>query len=146
MSVLRAKPFHLDPAMVGVLVAFLAVDTATQLAFKAAAEAIGDLPLGPAFVIAAAGSLAAWLAVGFYVATYVLWMAVLQASALSRAFPLTAFSYVTVPLLAWVMFGERVELRTACGIALILAGLFLIGGESEAAPLDPDREFHPCGH
>lgn len=128
------------PATVATLILvsiFLAVDTATQLAFKGAAEAIGDIPLGLDFLVAAAGTAFAWLAVGLYLATYVLWMLVLRNTALSRAFPLTALSYVSVPLFAWLAFGEAVDARTAAGIALILVGVALVGhgedAEAEAA-------------
>lgn len=124
---------------------FLAVDTATQLAFKAAAEAIGDLPLGLGFLAAAAGTGFAWMAVALYLATYVLWMLVLKDTALSRAFPLTALSYVTVPLFAWLAFAEAVNARTAAGIALILVGVALIGHGAEAdADAVPTPEFSPC--
>ncbi|MFG1290985.1 EamA family transporter [Xanthobacter versatilis] len=122
---------------------FLAVDTATQLAFKAAAEAIGDLPLGLDFLASAAGTAFAWLAVALYLATYVLWMLVLKDTALSRAFPLTALSYVSVPLFAWLAFGEAVDARTAAGIGLILTGVALIGGGAEADAV-PEEELTPC--
>lgn len=126
---------------------FLAVDTATQLAFKAAAEAIGDIPLGLDFLAAAAGTAFAWLAVGLYLATYVLWMLVLRDTALSRAFPLTALSYVSVPLFAWLAFGEAVDARTAAGIALILVGVALVG-HGEDAETEADAvakpELTPC--
>ncbi|MFG1420250.1 hypothetical protein [Roseixanthobacter liquoris] len=99
------RPARLGPSALLLFAAFLAADTATQIAFKASAEAIGDIPLGGAFLAAACAAPAAWIAVALYVATYVLWMMVLQGSSLSRAFPLTALSYVTVPLVAWLAGG-----------------------------------------
>lgn len=125
------------------LAAFLLVDTATQMAFKVAADAIGDVPLGLDFVARMAGTCAAWLAIALYLATYVLWMLVLKDTALSRAFPLTALSYVTVPVLGWLAFGERVGLTTATGIALIIGGVALIGAQAPAAePSMPEPD--PC--
>ncbi|WP_029555016.1 EamA family transporter [Xanthobacter sp. 91] len=138
----------LRPATVATLIlvaVFLAVDTATQLAFKGAAEAIGDIPLGLDFLAAAAGTAFAWLAVGLYLATYVLWMLVLRTTALSRAFPLTALSYVSVPLFAWLAFGETVDARTAAGIGLILLGVALVGhGEDAEADAVAKPELTPC--
>lgn len=108
---------------------FLAADTATQIAFKAAATQMGDYPISLAFAGEVLGSPYAWLAALCYLATYVLWIAILQGSALANAFPLTALSYVTVPVGAWLIFGEAVSLKPAIGIALICAGVALIGQE-----------------
>lgn len=122
-------------AFLPLLALYLAADTATQLAFKAAATAIGDLPLGPAFLLAAAGSASAWFAAAAYLATYALWILILQRSDLAQAFPLTALSYVTVPMGAWLIFGERIGLVPMLGIALIFCGVWLIGQEeSEHQP------------
>lgn len=127
------------------LLAFLGVDTATQVAFKAAADTIGDVPLGPDFALAVAGTASAWLAVALYAATYVLWMLVLRDTALSRAFPLTALSYVTVPLIGWLAFGEAVSVKGSAGIALILAGVALVGGAGEEpAPLPHETSAKDC--
>ncbi|MFG1431966.1 EamA family transporter [Xanthobacter sp. V2C-8] len=132
--------------LAALLLAFLGVDTATQVAFKLAADGIGDVPLGLGFAAAMAGSAAAWLAVAFYIATYVLWMLVLKDTALSRAFPLTALSYVTVPLIGWLAFGEAIGPRVAAGIALILAGVALVGAAPEAGArgLSQREELRPC--
>ena len=70
-------------------------------------------------------------------------MLVLKDTALSRAFPLTALSYVSVPLFAWLAFGEAVDARTAAGIGLILTGVALIGGGAEADAV-PEEELAPC--
>lgn len=120
------------PSAVLLVAFFLAADTATQIAFKASAQAIGDIPLGGAFLAAACAAPAAWIAVALYIVTYVLWMMVLQGSTLSRAFPLTALNYVTVPLVAWMAFGETIDARACLGIVLILFGVGLIGAEEEA--------------
>lgn len=133
--------------MPALVLAFLAVDTATQVAFKVAADTIGDVPLGLAYVGAVATTASAWVAVGFYVVTYVLWMLVLKDTALSRAFPLTALSYVTVPLLGWLAFGEEVGGRTVAGIVLILVGVVLVGKETDAPAGAPSpSELSPCGN
>lgn len=131
----------------GLLLAFLAADTATQMAFKAAADGIGDVPLSLSFVAAVAATPSAWIAVALYGATYVLWMVLLKDRALSLAFPLTALSYVTVPLLSWLVFGEAIGPRTILGIGLILLGVSLIGAEpeSEPAPAVAPVELRQCG-
>jgi len=65
-----------------------------------------------------------------YIATFVVWMAVLTRMELSRAFPLTALTYVTVPALALFFFGERLPAIRVAGITVIIAGVMLIGWET----------------
>lgn len=140
----------LNLGLVGLITAFLGADTLTQLAFKLAAEVVGDAPIGLAFLKIAAGSGTVWTAAALYFLTYILWMLVLQRTPLSRAFPLTALSYVTVPAAAWLVFGETIGLTPLAGIALILAGVCLIGhGSSDTAtahavPADAPRGPLPC--
>lgn len=120
----------LNLGLVALIAAFLGADTLTQLAFKLAAEVVGDEPIGLTFLRIAAGSATVWVAAALYFLTYILWMLVLQRTPLSRAFPLTALSYVTVPAAAWLVFGETIGLKPLAGIALILAGVCLIGHEA----------------
>lgn len=127
-------------ALIGV---FLGADTLTQLAFKLAGDVMGDLPIGLTFLTVAARSATIWTAAGLYFLTYILWMLVLQRTPLSRAFPLTALSYVTVPAAAWLVFGETIGLLPLAGIALILAGVCLIGHDASDHALPP-REAVPC--
>lgn len=116
------------PVLVGV---YLLVDTGTQIAFEATSRAIGDMPISPAFLQAVAQSPASWVAALLYFATYASWILILKYCSLGRAFPLTTLSYVTVPLASWLIFGEGVGLVPAAGIALILAGVWLIGPQAE---------------
>ncbi|GAB4066703.1 EamA family transporter [Ancylobacter sonchi] len=116
------------PVLVGI---YLLVDTGTQIAFEATSRAIGDMPISPAFLQAVAQSPASWVAALLYFATYASWILILKYCPLGKAFPLTTLSYVTVPLASWLIFGEGVGLVPALGIALILAGVWLIGPEAE---------------
>jgi len=70
-----------------------------------------------------------WLAILCYIATFIVWMAVLTRMDLSRAFPLTALTYVTVPALALMFFGEQLPAIRVLGIAVIIAGVIMIGWE-----------------
>jgi multidrug transporter EmrE-like cation transporter len=115
--------------MLGFWCLFLALDTATQLAFKAASEGLEGIGFGLGFVAAALAIPAFWVTILCYIATFIVWMAVLTRMDLNRAFPLTALTYVTVPLLALVLFGERLPAWRIFGIGVIVAGVFLIGWE-----------------
>ena len=108
---------------------FLAVDTAVQIAFKAAAKQLGDGDMNAEWLAAAASSPMVWCAVLLYLTVFVLWMLILQQIDLSRAFPLTALTYVTVPAAGVLLFHESLTLVQAGGIALILAGVVLVGQE-----------------
>jgi drug/metabolite transporter (DMT)-like permease len=123
---------QLIPALAGRLWlfgVFLAVDTAVQIAFKAAAKQLGDGDMNAEWLAAAASSPMVWCAVLLYLTVFVLWMLILQQIDLSRAFPLTALTYVTVPAAGVLLFHESLTLVQAGGIALILAGVVLVGQE-----------------
>lgn len=111
--------------------AFIALDTFTQLAFKWGADQLGDLDFGLGMIARALTLPGVWLAALGYAGTFVVWMAILRMMPLSRAFPMTGLAYVTVPLLAWAVLGERIDLTRACGIALIVAGVVALGSQEK---------------
>jgi drug/metabolite transporter (DMT)-like permease len=106
---------------------FLAFDTGVQIAFKLAARHLGDGDLNAEWLAAAATSPLVWFAVLLYLTVFVLWMLILQQIDLSRAFPLTALTYVTVPAAGLLFFHESLTLVQTGGIALILVGVVLVG-------------------
>ncbi len=57
----------------------------------------------------------------------VLWIWLLRYVPLNRAYPFMAFAFVLVPLASWALLGERVDSRYFAGVALIMAGLLIIG-------------------
>jgi multidrug transporter EmrE-like cation transporter len=109
--------------------AFIALDTATQIAFKVASESVEGMSFGLGFLKVALTTPALWVTVLCYIATFIVWMAVLMRMDLNRAFPLTALGYVTVPVLAFIFFGEQLPLERIAGIGLIIAGVVMIGSE-----------------
>ena len=108
---------------------FIALDTATQIAFKSASQAVEGMSFGLGFLEVALSTPALWVTILCYIATFAIWMAVLMRMDLNRAFPLTALSYVTVPVLAHAMFGEQLPAPRIAGIAVIITGVVLIGWE-----------------
>jgi drug/metabolite transporter (DMT)-like permease len=106
---------------------FLLADTAVQIAFKLAGERAGSADFDLQWVGAAAGSAIFWIAIGLYFTVFVLWMMILQQTDLSRAFPLTALTYVTVPAAGLLLFHESISLERSLGVALVLAGVVLVG-------------------
>lgn len=61
-----------------------------------------------------------------FVASMVIWLAVLSKMELSRAYPMVSISYVLVALMARVFLGEGISLSRALGIAVILVGVTLV--------------------
>jgi drug/metabolite transporter (DMT)-like permease len=109
--------------------AFIALDTGTQIAFKWGADGLADLDFGLPMIAKALTLPGVWLAALGYACTFVVWMMILRMMPLSRAFPMTGLAYVTVPLLAWIILGERIDLTRGLGIALIVAGVVALGSE-----------------
>ncbi len=111
----------------GLIVLFLLFDTAVQIAFKLAGKQLGNGVLNAEWLNAALSSPIVWCAILLYFAVFVLWMMILQQIDLSRAFPLTALTYVTVPSAGVLFFHETLSVIQMTGIALILAGVILAG-------------------
>ncbi|WP_310531762.1 EamA family transporter [Novosphingobium sp.] len=64
-----------------------------------------------------------WLALVLYGLGTLLWIYILQTVPLSRAYPFMALAFVMVPLLAVLLFSERLNLTYAFGALLIVAGV-----------------------
>jgi undecaprenyl phosphate-alpha-L-ara4N flippase subunit ArnE len=96
-----------------------------QLLFKIAAERlVVDRGWG-----AFAWSLVGWPMISvllLYAVATVLWVYLLHGLALSRAYPFIALVFVFVPLLSWLAFRDALDLRYGIGLALMMAGLYLI--------------------
>lgn len=103
----------------------LALDVAIQVTMKLAGDQLGAIPFGADWAAAALSSGLVWFSLIGYLATFVLWLAILHSSPLSAAFPATALVYVLVPLCGWLYLGEDFTPGQAAGIALILAGVLL---------------------
>jgi drug/metabolite transporter (DMT)-like permease len=110
---------HHSPGMGTRLAALLALaialDTLIQLSWKAAASR-GPVLTEPLF----------YAAMGTWLVQLAIWLRVLARADLSYAQPITALSYISVAGLSAVLFHERLSPTQGAGIALILAGVFLI--------------------
>ena len=80
---------------------------------------------------------AIWFGLAGSVLAFVLWIAILQGSELTRAFTLQGATFATVPLAGWLIFGEQISLARAAGIALIIVGVTLISQRRCRGPLAP---------
>jgi len=64
-------------------------------------------------------------AVFLYAITILVWIYVLKTLPLSIAYPLTALSYILVPVFSLVILGEKVSINTMVGSGLIIAGIIV---------------------
>ena len=78
---------------------------------------IRQLVLNPTFL----------LAVALYAVGFVIWLVVISKLDLSYAYPILALSYSLVPLLSWLAFGEHISPMRWVGIAIICAGVAVVG-------------------
>lgn len=68
------------------------------------------------------------LAVGMLGAGMLLWLVVLQRVPVSLAYPMLSLNFVWVTLAAKFIWRETVTMRHWIGIALIILGILLLGG------------------
>lgn len=72
-------------------------------------------------------------AIAAEIACFAIWMTVLSELEISKAFPLSAISYVFIMAVAWSVFGEPLPLIQLAGSGLILIGIWCI---ATAPPAD----------
>lgn len=63
------------------------------------------------------------VAVFLYAFTIIIWIYVLKALPLSIAYPITALSYVIVPVISYFFLYEKITLHTFLGSLLIIVGV-----------------------
>src|SRR5512139_979825 len=140
MSTSLQAPSAMRVSPVGPLLlwaAYLALDTGSQLAFKWASNIVGAGALDLRWLLRALTAPSLWVGVACYLGTLIIWMRVLARMDLSRAFPISGLSYVTVPALAIPMFGESLAPLQVVGIAAICVGVALLALERAEVPHEP---------
>ncbi|MEO8419039.1 MAG: EamA family transporter [Methylophilaceae bacterium] len=70
------------------------------------------------------------LGVLLYIAEYLVWLAFLSTTLLSIAFPLSSLNVILILVASAIFLGEKVGMRRWLGAALIIGGIFLVGGEA----------------
>ena len=110
-------------------VAFIGLATLVQLLFKKSGEELEHVDSVAGFAATALHSPWVWASIVCYIVVFLFWIKILQRMDLAQAFPMTGLTYMTVPLSAMFLFGERIYPVHGIGIALILAGVFVLGSE-----------------
>ena len=101
-----------------------------QLLLKAGVAPLGPIPLEPSVALPLAGRLLQqWplhAGLGCYVVSVALWIVALSRTDVSTAYPMLSLGYVVNAIAASYLFGEVIGPARVLGIALILAGVFLV--------------------
>lgn len=98
--------------------------TASELMLKKGADAATTASwLG----VSALASLWTWGGIATYILSFVSWLYVLRFVPLGIAFSLINAVHILVPLSSWFFLHERISVGRWTGIALVLAGIILIG-------------------
>jgi drug/metabolite transporter (DMT)-like permease len=107
-------------------------DTATQVAFKLAAERTGEFAAAASWLRAAALSPWIWIAVAGYLGAFLTWMTLLEHAPVGPAFAASHIDVVTVLVASALFFGERLTPARIGGAVLIIAGIFLLSRQPAA--------------
>ena len=101
----------------------LLLDTTGQLAFKKAAGGHSDANSWRTML----ASPWVWLGIACYCVEFFSWLAFLTLVPLAAAVLLATTNIITVALGGWLLFNERPKPLRLCGMALVAAGVAMVG-------------------
>lgn len=108
---------------------FIALETATQVAFKFGGSTLDDkLGVGP-MIAAAAHNPVVWLGFGLYFLGFLVWLTILKDIDLGRAFPMTAVIYVATLAASVMLFHEVLNPKRVAGVLVIALGVALLAAD-----------------
>jgi drug/metabolite transporter (DMT)-like permease len=119
--------------------ALLAIETLGQVSLKVAGARVGAFELDAAHILSALATPWLWVGLACYLGAFAVWMGILEKTALSTAFPITAITFVTVMIASWAILGEPMGRDKLLGSAIIVAGILLLGGDTDPATPAPAR-------
>lgn len=99
--------------------------TISELFLKHGADAARPEP-GDWLGTAALGSHSVWLGAALLAVSSVTWIVALRALPLYLAFTWCSVIHITIPLAAWLVLGEKIGILRWTGIALVIAGIWVI--------------------
>lgn len=107
------------------LLIWIALLALGQIFFKYAAKQTdtGGVKL---FILSLLSNAPFWIALIIYGMATFLWIYILSHTPLKLAYPFSALSFFIVPLLAWYLFAEPLNLMYFIGIFFICIGLIVI--------------------
>jgi drug/metabolite transporter (DMT)-like permease len=67
-----------------------------------------------------------WMGIGFLCGSAITWVMVLRSMPLYLAFTICSAVHVTIPVCCWLFLGESINAGRWAGIALVIAGIWII--------------------
>jgi multidrug transporter EmrE-like cation transporter len=120
----------MTPATFLIIVAGVVLNAVAQLLLKAGVAPLGPLHLDPSNLLSTTGRiLMQWpilAGLGCYVVSVGVWIVALSRADVSLAYPMLSLGYVVNAIAAWYLFGELLGPARVAGIALVLAGVFVM--------------------
>ena len=119
---------------IGTYVSLLAIPLVIavgQILFKQASRTQGLIATHPLLNMASNPYLICAFVI-YGIATF-WWVIVLRTTTLSHAYAFMALSFLYVPIMSWLVLGERFGWRTVFAFALILAGIVLAATDAPRA-------------
>jgi multidrug transporter EmrE-like cation transporter len=108
----------------------VALNAGAQLGLKAATRATGSIDGSMSSLWTASGQLATsppfWAALIAYGLSLGVWVVGLSRVPVSQAYPVLSVGYILTALLAWMLLGESIGTQRWLGIAVIIAGVWLV--------------------
>lgn len=117
---MTAPPLHI----LGLLVATPVLISAGQVLFKLTGEKLAAHPAAPIQAVMFSPVFLAALAL--YAGATLLWVYALKTVPLSYAYSFMALTFVIVPVLANLWFGDPLTARYVLGMGLVIAGLLTL--------------------
>ena len=106
------------------------LNAVAQLFLKAGARAIGGwspaLSNGGVLLLRAAQSVPILTGLACYAVSVAVWILALTRVPVSVAYPMLSVGYVVNALAAWALFAEQLSVQRLAGIAVIIAGCWLV--------------------
>jgi drug/metabolite transporter (DMT)-like permease len=109
---------------------FIAVETATQVAFKYAGATLDERHGLAGLILHGLQTPVVLLGFGLYFCGFIVWLTILKEIDLGRAFPMTAIIYVTTLASAVLLFHERLNGMRIAGVAVIAVGVALLASDA----------------
>jgi drug/metabolite transporter (DMT)-like permease len=135
-AVKKAGAARALPAAIGGWLLFIAVETATQIAFKFAGATLDDRSGVAHLVAQAAATPVVWLGFALYFFGFLIWLTILKDIDLGRAFPMTAIIYVSTLASAVLLFHEMLNPTRIAGVLVIATGVALLASDTGATKTD----------
>jgi len=111
-----------------IMIISILLAVAGQVLMKKGMMAFGTFPVSQLISKVIPMFLNPWVFFGFvcFGLSSIFWLVVLSRMQLSLVYPMVSVAYVLVAILSWFFFRENVSLIRWAGIAVIIAGVYLI--------------------